>query len=185
MSNLFRRKHLSLVARSPLSSESPREIPIWKTGSLAEDGAKEITLYLFRESDVFRNSDFPGFLKTHNVRILFDARVAPRLDFVAANRILAFKKFEELEVNYIDMQGWISEGFEQSGNDVYDDLAHLVSERVRSLDIYNASIFFIFDSQDFLNRVNRSLMSSLNSLFNDNSLRFNVYAGEMSEPIAM
>lgn len=62
-------------------------------------------LVLMAESEASNKNSFFEFLSTFRPKIIFDLRQFPRLDFADGSRRRAFRIFEELSVQYIDVPG--------------------------------------------------------------------------------
>lgn len=60
---------------------------------------------LIAESEVSHTNGFLEFLSSYRPKVIFDLRFSPRLDFVGGSRRRAFRAFDELSVQYIDVLG--------------------------------------------------------------------------------
>lgn len=60
---------------------------------------------LMAESEVTHTNGFLEFLSSFRPKIILDLRLSPRLDFAGGSRRRAFRAFEELSVQYIDVLG--------------------------------------------------------------------------------
>jgi len=62
-------------------------------------------IYFVFVSDFLRSDDFLNFCNATIPDVIFDMRVAPRLDFVRSTRGLAFELFDNLGIEYRDVLG--------------------------------------------------------------------------------
>ena len=186
MTSPFNRKHLRLVSNSLFSNcdNAPCQNSSFDHKVESPDFEKTI-LYFVREVDVLRNSDFVSLLVENNTCCFFDVRVAPRLDFMASNRVAAFRKFDELMIDYVDIVGDLGIANDWTTNFNAKAWLDIVMQKISSIDTRAKSLFFVFDSAEVLRRADSVLPSLLDKEFHSSSLRFEVYSGSIAESIAM
>jgi hypothetical protein len=116
-----------------------------------------LPIYFVRESDVLHTTDFSEFLFGRNATLLFDVRVAPRLDFIASSRSLAFRKFASIGLEYFDLNGALSEYSDLFIPAMPEAWLDIVCSKLQAVDGPNKSIFFIFDDDRVLRRTQQVL----------------------------
>lgn len=169
MTNFVSKGHLRLIdCNEGGTSTSKKNEELGVVGSqLSLELKQEVVFYFFREVDILRGIDFIGLLERHRPAYIFDVRTAPRLDFVAPSRSLAFKAFVNLNVNYIDVSG-VFRNENDSDREVW---AKFVDGKFLSSKIFKDA-FFIFDNESTLIESQRILPEFINR--NINSFKISV-----------
>jgi len=154
------------------------------TGESSSSDGGDFLLYFASENNVLKNQEYEGFLKSCRPSYLFDVREAPRLDFLASSRALAFRKFADWGINYVDILGLASdaEGNECSMPEFWVDL---IREKVNCVDLPNILLAFIFDDDDVLRRSCHVLPAALKKFSNRASVRVDIFDGKSVELMAM
>ena len=83
------------------------------------------TLIFVRESDFAKSGSFIDFAKRYRPSCFFDLRFSPRLDFFAGSRLLTFRLFDELSIDYFDLSGSIGNGCKST---LLSDFLELLSD---------------------------------------------------------
>lgn len=179
-------RHLRLVTNlmQPTLNDTPAVVNSVVTGECNSSDGGDFLLYFASENNVLKNQEFEGFLKSCRPSYLFDVREAPRLDFLASSRALAFRKFADWGINYVDILGLASDagGNERSMPECWVDL---IREKVDCIDLPKVSLAFIFDDEDVLRRSCHVLPAALNKSSNLASVRVDIFDGKSVELIAM
>ena len=169
MSNAHKKTHLRLVPnvddililKPNIVSDSVRETQLSFSFS-------DVFRFIFiREADILKGADFLELLVTVRPCYLFDVRLAPRLDFVASNRLMAFKAFRENCVDYVDIIGTLGLDSHLSGCSMPEFWLGLVGEKMASFQGSTRNAVFIFDNDEVLNRSKNMLPSYIKSSFSD------------------
>lgn len=130
------------------------------TQSLNTEGRSVIVL--MRASDLENRGAFSAFAKKYNPRCILDMRIAPRLDFFASTRVMAFKLFEDMHMDYFDFFGRI--GVESKKNIVNfkDSVLEIIIMLRESTEEYdNRPFVLFFDSEELFIDCRKQLTSTL------------------------
>jgi hypothetical protein len=184
MANVNEKRHLRLVNHFS-SVEVKVDTSAEKSGATSNTGSEKVALFLLREVDLLRTSSFAGFLCEKEARLIFDCRVAPRLDFIAPSRMLAFRKFSEIGVDYIDIVGAMGLGDGSAGASKPEEWVDLVFDKINAVAHRSFGAVFIFDNDSVLSRAYNVLPTALGNLFRNSGLKFEVVLTDVSERIAM
>lgn len=116
---------------------------------------------MFLMTENFRTSGtFLSFLSVVEPHLILDMRIAPRLDFIGANRAQSFKVFESLKVDYKDMLGRVHINSYEEPEDAYCRLWESVVAVLDPLEIRDQPVLLLFDSPLFMAQCNRSISSA-------------------------
>lgn len=164
----FSKKHLRLVDPAiapPNHTKTSHDNSGAKQLSLFEVG--EPNLIFSMEQSILRANEFNALVGKYNPKVFFDLRIAPRLDFVAPSRVVAFKIFSELKLSYVDVFGALGVNSYNAMQASPEMWSELVGESLLSLRSRNMTSMFVFDDIDILNRANFILPSFLKRTFVD------------------
>lgn len=181
MSNPVRKNHLRLVS----SRDAGEENSSYGLSGEVFSPDEAISLWMVSESIILRNDGFLPFLQASNIRCLFDVRIAPRLDFIAPNRALAFKKLSELNISYIDVIGAMGADSGLGVGAKPEAWAGLVSSKIRAPELLGTGAVFVFDNDEILKRAQYVLPSAIATFDGYRNLRVEDFPGSSSELIAM
>lgn len=180
-------RHLRLVTnqmQSALNETQPvADHVVTRKCNSSDDG--NFSLFFATENNVLKNQEFEGFLRSYQPMYLFDVREAPRLDFLAPSRSLAFRKFADWGINYVDILGALAGDAEGVGSSMPEYWVELIREKIDCIDASKVSLAFIFDDEDVLRRSCHVLPAALNKCGNPDSVRVDVFDGKSVELIAM
>ena len=62
-------------------------------------------IFIIHQSEISYQAEFIDFLTTYSPKYFFDLRLAPRMDLIAGSRVQAFEKFNQLNIEYLDICG--------------------------------------------------------------------------------
>jgi len=177
MINPFRKSHLRLVSSAGSNKEEIDR-------SFNESDGR-LTLWMVSESAVLRNESFLLFLASEKIKYLFDLRIAPRLDFIAPTRVLAFKRLAELNVSYVDVTGALDVGFELQFGLMPEEWAKSVGKRICNMVDSETSCAFIFDNDDVLRRSRNVLPNVIGNMCRDRKVSIQLFSEMSSDLIAL
>lgn len=131
---------------------------------LEENQPSTNTVIFMKDTDILNKKTFSTFAKKFNPACLFDFRIAPRLDTFANTRLLAFRLFKDLEMEYFDFLGRAGVTALDEFKDMENPLAKSLDELWHSPNADTRPIIFFFDSESLLLECRRT-MPRLNQHF--------------------
>jgi hypothetical protein len=100
------RKHGNLYIVASPRSEIARSVVEEKAmPHISSTKTTDPVIVFMRESELQKKGAFTEFAKRYNPQCVLDMRTAPRLDLFAGSRLLAFKLFKEMHMEYFDFFG--------------------------------------------------------------------------------
>ncbi len=126
------------------------------------------TLILLRESEISKKGTFNTFAKRFRPSYVIDLRSVPRLDLLAGSRALAFRLFEELDIEYFDFFGRLEIGFHDNLEEIENHLIksfHSICKKQKNV---QRPLVLFFDNESLLQNFRQTLPQTLIS--NSNSL---------------
>jgi hypothetical protein len=144
--------HLRLIADNRRPTEGVTDsISKSSQSQLSFEFSQFFRCAFVREADILKNGAFLLTLEKMRPDFLFDIRLAPRLDFVAANRLLAFQEFRNLNVEYIDVVGACGVN-ELNETPMPECWVSIVDEKLNFSRNATTSIIFVFDNDAVFRR---------------------------------
>jgi hypothetical protein len=173
------RNHLRLISNR---TDAQKSIPLNANIEQLSFPFEELTDVLFvKESDILRNGEFSLLLDTIKPRWLFDIRITPRLDFLA-NRASAFRKFNEMNLEYVDILGSVGVSSYSSNESAPEIWGTIVISALNKPSVPMKPCIFIFDNEMILKRSERVLNSLFKSTSKLSSLRIDMFDSDYLYP---
>jgi hypothetical protein len=172
MSNFSGKMHLRLISNDNGSPRERLELGSSKVNNcqLSFAFSEEFRFIFIREADILRDASFMDLLAAVRPCYLFDIRLAPRLDFVASNRSLAFRAFGHYGINYVDIIGTLGVDSHLAGSSMPEFWCGLVGEKLKATCDSIRNSIFIFDNDEVLKRSQYVLPAYVKSSFSDASV---------------
>ena len=119
--------------------------------------ANRNVLVFMRDMDLSQRDTFLNFAKKYNPKCILDFRIAPRLDSFANSRLLAFKLFKDLKVEYYDFLGRSGISSKEELTQVEHTLASSIAELWLDQASSTRPIVLFFDNEEILHTCQRLL----------------------------
>lgn len=110
----------------------------------------EPVIVFMRESELQKKGAFAEFARRYHPQCVLDMRTAPRLDLFAGSRLLAFKLFEEMQMEYFDFFGRAGIYAKENIVDLNAHLSNALIAFHAKIKHNNRPLVLFFDSDDLL-----------------------------------
>jgi hypothetical protein len=181
MLNPARKGHLRLVS----SAEADKDDFINSSSRSFCGPAESVPVWMISENTILRNERFLSFLEESRTQSLLDVRIAPRMDFIASNRVRAFKLLSDLGIDYVDVSGVLSSAGDFGFGLMPENWIGLLSEKISSLSSTLNAVTIIFDNDDIMRRSQFVLRAALTASEGERRARIEILSELPSELIAL
>ncbi|WP_129441258.1 hypothetical protein [Pseudomonas sp. ACM7] len=148
---------LRLVASSKNATHAQSAIEETPMPVLSSTNSSMRTVVLMREVEIEKNGSFADFARKFRPRCILDFRFSPRLDFFAGSRVRAFKLFDELHVEYLDIFGRAGINTNRSMEQMDDAFLKSLDHYLSNLETDGRPIILFFDNEDLLRQCKKIL----------------------------
>lgn len=174
MNRIRKQGNLHLIVNSYSESARPA-LEEKMMQPLSSMNTADRVIVFMRESELQKKGAFAEFAKKYSPRCVVDMRTAPRLDLFAGTRLLAFKLFNEMQMDYFDFFGRAGIYSKENIENLSIHLAEALKSFEMRPDSSHRPLVLFFDNDELLKRCKLEIDGALVKCFRSSSINIAEY----------